>query len=95
MILIFPFTMNETTNECTGQSFTSSYQELKPENETYSCDEMNPSVRFVKSEENKLSIEGNKIIVSGDDSHIHTGAILLRDIVAPRFILQQYGLAGN
>ncbi len=90
MLLIFPYMMYG--NKCKAQPFNSALQRINTTNETFNCSELTPSIRFIKSDRNRISIDGDNIIIEGDDIHIHTGAIIVRDIIAPEFILNLYGL---
>jgi len=89
MLMIFPYTIEN--NSCTSQPFNSALQKINKTGEVFDCSELTPSIRLLKSDANRIAVEGDNIIVEGDDIHVHTGAILLRDIIAPEFISLLYG----
>ncbi|OYT53658.1 MAG: hypothetical protein B6U72_05185 [Candidatus Altiarchaeales archaeon ex4484_2] len=89
MLLIFPYTLNGSS--CISQPFNSALQQINKTGEVFDCSTLTPSIRFLKSDINRVAIEGGNIIVEGDDIHVHTGAILLRDIITPEFISRLYG----
>ncbi|MEA1924973.1 MAG: hypothetical protein U9M95_03800 [Candidatus Altiarchaeota archaeon] len=89
MLLIFPYSLDGST--CTSQPFNSALQQINKTGDVFDCSELTPSIRFLKSDRNRVSVEDGNIIVEGDDIHVHTGAILLRDIIAPDFIARLYG----
>ncbi|OYT27758.1 MAG: hypothetical protein B6U97_00390 [Candidatus Altiarchaeales archaeon ex4484_96] len=90
MLLIFPYSMNGS--KCVSQPFSSALQQVNKTGELFDCSELTPSIRFNSSESNKITFDGGNIIIEGDDIHVHTGAILVRDIIAPDFISKLYGI---
>ena len=89
MLLIFPYTLEN--NSCISQPFNSALQQINKTGNVFECSNLTPSIRFLKSDVNRMTVEDGNIIVEGDDIHVHTGAILLRDIIAPEFISKLYG----
>ncbi len=90
LLLIFPYLMNGSN--CVGLPFNTALQTVNTTNESFDCSTLSPAIKFIYSDVNRLAVEGNDIIVEGDDIHIHSSSILLRDIIAPNFILHLYGL---
>jgi len=90
LLLIFPYVMNDSV--CTAQPFNSALQRLEPVNESFDCAGLSPSIRFIHSDVNKISVQGDDVVIEGDDMHIHTGSIIVRDVIAPGFILSLYNL---
>lgn len=86
---IYPFLKENDT--CLMQPFHNLVETINKTNETYSCN-LEDAIYILKSDENKISINGSKIILSGDDTSLHTESIILRDSLAPEWILTVYNL---
>ncbi|MCX6695816.1 MAG: hypothetical protein NTU61_05925 [Candidatus Altiarchaeota archaeon] len=87
---IYPFLkVNDT---CFMQPVHSLVQNLSGSNATYSCDLPDAIYLLPSEEENRLAVEGSKIILSGDGRRIHTAGVILRDSLDPEWILRVYNL---
>ncbi len=80
---IYPYLMNGDT--CKLMDFKSAIESLNITNDTTSCN-FRSGIFLEKSNTNAIAIDGMKIMITGDDSHIHTGAVIVRDILAPEWI---------
>ena len=82
---IYPYMMNGDT--CKLLEFRSAIEQLNITNDTTPCESLYRSGIFLeKSKTNGIAIDGQKIMLTGDDAHIHTGAVIVRDILAPEWI---------
>ncbi len=80
---IYPYLMNGDT--CKLLDFKNAIETLNITNDTTPC-EFRSGIFLEKSNTNAIAIDGMKIMITGDDSHIHTGAVIVRDIIAPEWI---------
>lgn len=80
---IYPYLMNGDT--CKLLDFRSAIETLNITNDTTAC-EFRSGIILQKANSNAIAIDGMKIMITGDDSHIHTGAVIVRDIIAPEWI---------
>lgn len=86
---IYPY-LREGDN-CTLQPFRSIIEILNATNETRDCN-IEPGIYIQLSDNNEIEVDDGRIILSGDEEHIYTGAIILRDIISPQWIRVMYGL---
>ncbi|MFZ2456320.1 MAG: hypothetical protein WAX07_07575 [Candidatus Altiarchaeia archaeon] len=80
---IYPYLMNGDT--CKLMDFKSAIEELNITNDTAPC-EFRSGIFLQKAKTNGIAIDGQKIMITGDDAGIHTGAVIVRDILAPEWI---------
>jgi len=80
---IYPYMMNG--DSCKLMEFRSAIEELNITNDTAPC-EFRSGIFLQKSRTNAIAIDGQKILITGDDASIHTGAVIVRDILAPEWI---------
>jgi len=80
---IYPYIMNGDT--CKLLDFRNAIEELNITNDTTPC-EFRSAVILQKSKTNGIAIDGQRIMITGDDQSIHTGAVIVRDILAPEWI---------
>ena len=85
---IFPHI--KENNECKLQPISTTFQTLNATNETFNCNELHPSIILMKSERNAIEVNNGDVIISGDDDHIGSACIILRDAVSPEFIRSLY-----
>lgn len=91
LILIFPYVMNGSI--CTAQPFNSVLQRVNiTENETFNCNELDPSIHLISSDKNEIKLGDKRITISGGDEEIHTGAVIIRDVLSPEYIRKIYGI---
>ncbi len=76
---------------CTLQPCRSIVKILNSTNETRDCS-IEPGIYIQISDNNEIRIDGKKIILLGDEEHIHTEAIIVRDVLSPKWIRVMYGL---
>lgn len=88
-VWIYPYVMEDDL--CKLQPFKSVIEILNITNDTTECD-FRSGIFLERSDKNEIRIEGDKVIISGDDEHIHTGAVIVRDILSPEWIRVYYGL---
>ncbi len=88
-IWICPYLKDGET--CKSQPCRNIVKILNATNETRNCN-IEPGIYIQVSDNNEIRIEGGKIILSGDEDHIHTEAIIVRDILSPKWIRAMYGL---
>lgn len=89
-VWIYPYVMGDDV--CKLQPFRSVIEVLNITNDTTTCD-FNSGIYLMNSEDrNEIKIVRDKIIISGDDEHIHAGAIIVRDILSPEWIRVYHGL---
>ena len=88
LIKIFQY-IKEGDN-CSLQRTTTSFQKLNVTNETFKCSELHPSIMLLKSEKNAIEVKNGDVIISGDDDHIGSACIILRDAISPEFIRSLY-----
>lgn len=80
---IYPYLMYGDT--CQLMEFRSAIEELNITNDTTEC-VFRSAIILQKSRTNGIAIDGQKIMITGDDRSIHTGAVIVRDILAPEWI---------
>lgn len=80
---IYPYMMHGDT--CELLEFRSAIEQLNITNKTAPC-EFRSAIILQKSRTNGIAIDGQKIMITGDDRSIHAGAIIVRDILAPEWI---------
>ena len=88
-VWIYPYVMSD--GSCKLQPFRSAIEILNITNDTTKCD-FRSGIYLLKSDKNEIRIEGSKVIISGDDEHIHTGAVIVRDILSPEWMRVYYSL---
>ncbi|RLI93267.1 MAG: hypothetical protein DRO89_00435 [Candidatus Altiarchaeales archaeon] len=88
LIRIFPHIKED--NECKLQPISTAFQKLNATNETFNCSELHPSIMFTKAEKNAIEVKNGDVIISGDDDHIGSACIILRDVISPEFIRSLY-----
>lgn len=88
-VWIYPYIREE--ENCILQPFRNIIEILNATNETRDCN-IEPGIYIQMSDNNEMKIEGGKIILSGDGEHIHTEAIIVRDILSPKWVRVMYGL---
>ncbi len=85
LILIYPYVDNGST--CIAQPFNNLLMEVNiTGNETFDCDLLDPSIHLIRSDKNEIKIEDDRITITGGDDEIHTGAVIIRDVLAPEYI---------
>jgi hypothetical protein len=90
-IHIYPYI--QYGDNCQLQQFKNVLQTFNITNDTVSCDLINNGIFLTPSKMNQITIDGRKIMIEGDDAHIHTGAMIVRDILSPEFIRAYYHLS--
>jgi hypothetical protein len=80
---IYPYMMNG--DSCKLLDFRSAIEQLNITNDTAPC-EFRSGIFLQKSRTNGIAIDGQKIMITGDDASIHTGAVIVRDILSPEWI---------
>lgn len=88
LIRIFPHIKED--NECKLQPISTAFQKLNATNETFNCSELHPSIMLTKAEKNAIEVKNGDVIISGDDDHIGSACIILRDAISPEFIRSLY-----
>jgi hypothetical protein len=86
---IYPFVMENDT--CIPQPFHNLVENWTGGNETYDCGSIAPAIVFQISTEKSIKVDGDRIVLSGDDRALHDEAIILRDTLAPEWIRRIYG----
>jgi hypothetical protein len=86
---IYPFLMDGDI--CLTQPFNNLIQNWSGTNQTYECGNIAPAVVFTSSDEGAINVVGNQLVISGSDKQIHTGGIVVRDVIAPEWIRRIYG----
>ncbi|MBN2014993.1 MAG: hypothetical protein JW778_07420 [Candidatus Altiarchaeota archaeon] len=90
LIKIFPYIMEG--DECKLQPITTGLQKLNATNETYNCRTLSPAIILQKADENKIDVNGDRMTIMGDDEHVGSAAIIVRDVISPELIRSLYGL---
>jgi hypothetical protein len=90
LIKIFPYIMEGS--DCKLQPITTGLQKLNATNETYNCNILSPAIILQKADENRIEVTGDRIIIMGDDEHVGSAAIIVRDVISPELIRSLYGL---
>lgn len=91
LILIYPYIMNGST--CTPQPYNSILQMVNVTgNETFDCDELDPSIQLISSDRNEIKITDDRITISGGDEEVHTAAVIIRGVLSPQYIRKIYGI---
>jgi hypothetical protein len=80
---IYPYVMNG--DSCKLMDFRSAIEQLNITNDTAPC-EFRSGIILQKGRINGIAIDGQKIMITGDDASIHSGAVIVRDILAPEWI---------
>ncbi|OYT40196.1 MAG: hypothetical protein B6U86_04570 [Candidatus Altiarchaeales archaeon ex4484_43] len=88
LIKIFPHIKED--NECKLQPISTALQKLNATNETFNCSGLHPSIMLTKAEKNAIEVKNGDVIISGDDDHIGSACIILRDVISPEFIRSLY-----
>ena len=70
---------------CVLQESVNVLQQLNITNDTAPC-EFRSAVILERSRTNGIAIDGQKIRITGDDRSIYTGALIVRDILAPEWV---------
>lgn len=85
--------VRENKFECVQQPLSNLVQaiNMSSNNSRRDCI-ISPGIYVTKSGVNEIRVDGYKIILAGDDEHLHTEAIILRDIISPKWIRAVYGL---
>lgn len=86
---LYPWLMVNGT--CEQQPLNNLIQNWTRGNITADCAKITPAIMVVESNTSAIRVEGGKIVVSGSGEVAHTGAIVLRDIIAPAWIRRLYG----
>jgi hypothetical protein len=94
-VFIYPYMKNGS--ECGLQPFKNLVQGMIESNESINCDEISSGIFILKSEDegvkNEITVKNNKILLLGDENTIYKEAIILRDIISPKWIRTVYGLS--
>jgi hypothetical protein len=77
-------------DECKIQHTTTMLQKLNTTNETFKCGDLHPSITLVGSEKNSIEVRDGDVTVSGDDEHMGSAGIILRDAISPEFVRALY-----
>jgi hypothetical protein len=86
---IYPFLMKGET--CEPQPLNNLVQNLTRSNETFLCSDIAPAIILAESNESAIRVVGDQVFVSGSDDQVHTGAIIVRDYIAPEWVRRLYG----
>jgi len=86
---IYPFL--KENGSCTQQPLHNLVENLSKSNLSRDCN-MEDAIYLLNSPENRMRLEGARIILSGDSDGLHTESIILRDVLAPGWIRRLYGL---
>ncbi len=89
-IYIYPYI--QYGDNCQLQQFKNALQSFNITNDTVSCDLITNGIFLTPSNTNQIIIDGRRIMLEGDDAHIHTEATIVRDILSPEFIRAFYHL---
>jgi len=87
---IYPFLMSD--GMCTAQPMHTVLQNWSGEDEPIDCAKIGPAIFIKKDREAYMRFEGSHLVLAGPDDKLHTEAIILRDIISPRWIRRMYGL---
>ncbi|MBN2250758.1 MAG: hypothetical protein JW724_01615 [Candidatus Altiarchaeota archaeon] len=82
-IHIFPYIMEGDT--CNLQPFQDALQITNITNATTECD-FKWGIYITPSRKNAITIDGMKILISGDENHIYAASVIVRDILSPEYI---------
>ncbi len=88
LVKIFPHIRDG--DECKVQPISTTLQKLNATNETFKCSELHPSITLLNSGENAIRGSDGDVVISGDDDHIGSACIILRDAISPEFIRSLY-----
>ncbi len=86
---IYPWFM--VNGSCQQQPLNNLIQNWTRRNITADCAKITPAIMVVASNTSAIRVEDGKIVVAGNGDGAHTGAIVLRDIIAPAWIRRLYG----
>ena len=87
---IYPYIMEG--DNCVLQQFKSAIQSFNITNNTAPCIGFTSGIYISPSSHNQIQIEGRKILISGDDDHLFTESVIVRDILEPEWIRAYYKL---
>ena len=90
IIKIFPY-LKEGDN-CTIQPMMTSLQVLNASNKTVPCSSLSPAIILENSDINQITLIGKTLTVTGDDAHINSASVIVRDLLSPEFIRRLYRL---
>jgi len=82
-IHIFPYIMQGDL--CILQKFQDALQITNITNDTTQCN-FRSGIYLQRSKKNSIQIDGRRVIISGDDEHIYTGSVIVRDIISPEYV---------
>ncbi|MFH1721397.1 MAG: hypothetical protein ABH950_02195 [Candidatus Altiarchaeota archaeon] len=78
---------------CFPQDLRNFYQNITYVNESLECD-ISPAIYLVESEENRIEVgDGGRIVLYGKGQKLFSEAVIVRDIIAPNYILAVYGMS--
>ncbi|MBD3387616.1 MAG: hypothetical protein GF416_01080 [Candidatus Altiarchaeales archaeon] len=87
---IYPFI--KSGGECRTQPLHNLVQNWTGTNETYDCMGIGPAIVLTESNSSGIYVaDNNQVVISGSDDDIHTGSIIIRDVIAPEWIRRLYG----
>jgi len=87
---IYPFL--KTSQGCRMQPLNNVVQKLNGSNKTHECSEISPAIVLEKAENNSITVEDDRITIRGTDKGLHSGAVIVRDVLAPEWIRKVYNL---
>ncbi len=87
---IYPFLM--TDEGCIAQPLHNVLQNWSGSEDPIDCANIGPVIILEKADKASMKLEGNRLTLRGDDDLLHTQAIIVRDIISPRWIRRMYGL---
>jgi hypothetical protein len=87
---IYPYIMDG--NDCVLQEFNNALQSFNITNDTAPCSDFTSGIFISPSTHNRIEIEGRKILIYGDEDHLFTECVIVRDIIEPEWIRAYYQL---
>ncbi|MFH1055060.1 MAG: hypothetical protein V1744_03075 [Candidatus Altiarchaeota archaeon] len=87
---IYPFVKDG--DSCQAMPLNNLIQNWSGDNRTTACSNIEPAIILTNSNESAIRLDGQQVIISGSDDQIHTGAVILRDFIAPDWIRRMYGI---
>jgi hypothetical protein len=74
------------------QAFNNALQSFNITNDTAPCSDFTSGIFISPSTHNRIEIEGRKILIYGDEDHLFTESVIVRDIIEPEWIRAYYKL---
>ena len=87
---IYPYIMQDDL--CVLQPSSNALEKLNITNDTTKCSNIKAGIWLTQGDTNEISVDGRKIIVSGDEDHVRIASIIVRDVLSPEWIRFYYGM---